>query len=70
MRISIMDHTGHSTVEFKPQETDAAMAKLKALLGDGFTIAGRNEGETDYVVTRDPDDTKTDWLAVPQMKGG
>jgi hypothetical protein len=70
----VMDHSGHSTVEFDPRNTvelSAAMERFKALTGDGFTAAVRKEGERDYKVTRtfDPSaDTET--LFVPAMQGG
>ena len=71
----IMDHTGHSTVEFdkaNPAELRAAMERFNALIGTGHTPAVRKAGETDYKVPADKtfDPTADDTLFVPHYIGG
>ena len=70
MKFYIMDRTGHSTLEFSKGETDAAMEKFKALIGDKFTAATRKAGQTDYTVIKDGKDTQDETLFVPALRGG
>ena len=73
MKHLIMDHTGHSTIEFDPADTvqlTEAMARFKALTGAGGVAATRRAGETDYQVVKKFEDTWDETLFVPQMRGG
>ena len=66
----IMDHTGHSTLEFTDDQRQEINEKFLALHGQGMTAATRAKGQTDYQVTRDPADLKDETLFVPRLKGG
>jgi len=70
MKFSIMDTTGHSTVEFTDEQKAEADAKFRALIGEGKTAATRKAGETDYKVIKDPAKIEDETLFVPQLRGG
>lgn len=74
MRFFIMDHTGHSTVEFDKAnkvDLDAAMAQFDDLVKNKKNIAAtRTAGERDYIVTKSFDDLKDETLFRPQNVGG
>ena len=71
---SIMDHTGHSTVEFDATNTvstEAAMARFAELVGDRkYTAATRKAGEHDYTVIRRFDQAQDETLLKPPLQGG
>lgn len=73
-KLSIMDHSGHSTVDFDKADKpalDAAMAKFEELVGDQkFTAATRKAGETDYQVIRRFDQALDETLLMPAKQGG
>ena len=69
----LMDHTGHSTVEFdETSKTDLATAleRFNQLTSTGHAAATRKAGERDYKVVKDFKDTQDETLFVPAMKGG
>ena len=69
----IMDHTGHSTIDFDKAnkvELDAAMARFDELTGKGHIAAVRKDGASDYTVVKAFDPTADDTLFIPQMVGG
>lgn len=69
MKFSIMDQTGHSTIEFTEDQKNEAALKFSELIGQGFTPAQRNGGSGDYTVNREfqaADET----LFQPQLRGG
>ena len=70
----VMDHSGHSTIEFDASNTvdlDAAMARFEALTKyRSCAAATRKAGETDYKVVKKFEDTQDETLFVPQLKGG
>lgn len=74
MKFEIMDHTGHSTVEFdkaNKAEVERAMKTFARLVGNGKMLAATREaGDKDYTVVRDFEDLKAETLFVPQMRGG
>ena len=71
MKFYVMDRTGHSTVEFKPEETEAAMAKFMELVGEQkFTAATKKSGKSEYNVIKDPKDIEDETLFVPHLQGG
>jgi hypothetical protein len=73
MKFQIMDHTGHSTIEFDKANTadlDAVVAKFNELKASGHVAATRKAGETDYKVIKSPDDVQDETLFVPQLRGG
>ncbi len=69
MKFHVMDHTGHSTIEFDKSQTSEAMEKFYDLLNQGHAAAHRDEGQRDYHVSRrfkQADET----LFVPHYVGG
>lgn len=73
MKHLILDHTGHSVIEFdktNDAEVKDAMARFEKLLKGGHTAATRKTGETDYKVIKDPAEQQDETLFVPQMRGG
>lgn len=70
MRFNVMDHTGHSVIEFKPEETDAAMAKFAELTGEGKTAASRKAGQSDYTVTKSFDPNADETVFITPKQGG
>lgn len=69
----IMDHTGHSTVEFDPSKTvdlREAMERFERLTKSGHAAAVKNPGDAGYKLTRTFDPTAEETLFVPQMQGG
>ena len=72
MKFSIMDHTGHSTIEFARDGAGvrAAMDKFAALIADGKTAATRQVGSSEYNVTRSFDPESEETLFIPRLQGG
>ena len=70
----IMDHSGHTTIEFDKSNTadlDAAVARFNALRKSGHTAATRKIGETEYKApVKDFKDTEDETLFIPQLIGG
>lgn len=71
-KFSILDLTGHSTVEFDVKDKvslDEAEKRFKELTGVGFTAAERTEsGQSKRVKSFDP--TATETLFFPRLQGG
>lgn len=73
MRFNIMDHTGHSTLDFDnldPAALKSAQDKFDELIASGHRAATRQPGDTDYQVVKSFDNLQDESLFVPQMKGG
>lgn len=77
MRFQIMDHTGHSTVDFAKSkaDVDSAMAKFAELTGKpsqggkGYTAA-RRDGQGQLTQIRSFDPAAEEIVFVPPMQGG
>lgn len=82
MRFSIMDHTGHTTLEFDlidPEQRAKAQEVLDKLVAERHTLAVRSLSPGDYHLLR-PDgsgrvgvarlDPDSEVLGIPQLKGG
>lgn len=68
----VMDHTGDTRHEFKPDDQaaiDAAEKRFKEFTGAGFTAAERTGSGTSKVV-RKFNPTAEETLFVPRLKGG
>lgn len=69
----IMDHTGHSTIEFDKANTVEnrdAMKRFAELTGSGHVAATRKTGAAEYTTIKNPDQDLDETLFVPQMHGG
>jgi hypothetical protein len=69
----VMDHTGHSTVEFDkldPAQLKEANDRFEALIKEGHVAAPRKTGSTEYDVIKDPSQQQDETLFVPHMRGG
>ena len=73
-KLSIMDHTGHSTVDFDKANavsTEAAMARFAELVdGAKYTAATRKAGAHDYDVIKRFDQVQDETLLMPPKQGG
>lgn len=71
MKVHIMDHTGHSTLEFTEDQKSEGFAMLERLLSEGGkTLATRKAGESDYTVVKNPSQVQDEALLIPQRQGG
>lgn len=70
MKFHILDHTGHTTVEFKPSETKEAMEKFAELIDEGKRAGSRKEGQEDYTLTKSFDPTADEHVFIRPMQGG
>jgi len=70
MKFHIMDHTGHSTLEFTPAEHADAMAKFNALLGEKKIVGTRKAGETEYKKVKSFDQLEDESVFTPARQGG
>lgn len=69
----VMDHTGHSTIEFDkldPTQLKDANDRFEGLIKTGHVAATRKAGETDYKVIKRPRQEQDETLFVPHMRGG
>lgn len=71
-KLHIMDHSGHSTIDFDKANTISvaeAERRFKELTGAGFTAAVRaGPGESKVVKAFDPNAEET--LLIPPLQGG
>ena len=70
MKFQILDHTGHTTIDFDKSNVSEAMAKFNEIVAAGPTAATRKAGDKDYTVTKSFDPTADETLFVPRMQGG
>ena len=74
MKHFVLDHSGHSTVEYDeadPVMLEAANQKFMELVGDQKKVAAtRKAGETDYKVIKDPSQQKDETLFATPYQGG
>ena len=70
MKLLIMDRSGHTTLEFSPEQKAEAEAKFTALIEEGRTAATRKAGETDYKVIRDPGQMQDETMFMTQRQAG
>lgn len=71
MKFQVMDHTGHSTVEYSPDQHSAAMAKFNELLKSGHTAAEKKSstpGELTQIRSLDP--SVEEVVFFPPLQGG
>ena len=66
----ILDHTGHSTIEFTDEQKADAQAKFNQLIAGKHTAATRKTSERDYHVVKDFKQTQDETMFIPQMVGG
>lgn len=67
MRLKIMDHTGHSTVDF--EDMTVAEERFKEITGLGF-IPAAPTGDGEHTLIRSFDPTLPEVLFFPHLKGG
>lgn len=74
MRHLLMDHTGHTTIDFDqadPQAlADANKRFLELVGGQKHSAFTRKAGAGDYTQIRRPDQQRDETLFVPQLRGG
>lgn len=70
-KLNIMDHTGHTAIDFKPGDHAEAMAKFNELLKSGHTAAKKvagGDGQFEVVRAFDPDAEEI--IMKPRLVGG
>jgi ribosomal protein L10 len=70
MKFFVMDHSGHTTLEFTDEQKAEAQKVFDEFVKEGKTAATRKKGSTDYNVIRDPNKIQDETLFVPRMQGG
>lgn len=70
MKFQILDHTGHTQLDFDKSQTTEAMEKFNEIVATGATAATRKANQKDYTVTRSFDPTADETLFIPRMQGG
>ena len=69
-KLQILDHTGHTTVEFDEANVAEAMAKFQALVKEAGYTAAVKTGDGTHRVVREFDPTAEETLIIPRLKGG
>ena len=70
MKFYVMDHTGHSTLEFISEQKAEASGKFDALLAEGKIAGTRKAGETDYQKVKSFDQLADETIFTPARQGG
>ena len=69
----IMDHSGHSTIEFDRSNTvelKEAMERFEKLTKSGHISGTRNAGETEYTKVKDFKDTRDETIFTTARQAG
>jgi len=69
MKFQVLDHTGHTTLEFEPDMMADAMAKFEALIKDGH-VAAKKVGQGEFQQMRAMDPNVQEVVFYPQLRGG
>jgi len=70
MKFQVMDHTGHSTLEFSEAQRADAQEKFTTLLAEGKIAGTRKTGERDYQNIKQFDDVRDETIFTPHRQGG
>ena len=70
MKFNIMDHSGHSTLEFTPEQKADASTKFAELLAEGKIASTRKAGATDYQKIKGFGEVQDEVLFTPHRVGG
>jgi hypothetical protein len=70
MKFYVMDHTGHSTVEFTEAQRGEAQAKFDELLAEGKIAGTRKQGASDYQKVKSFDELQDETTFTPPRVGG
>jgi hypothetical protein len=70
MKFYVMDHTGHSTVEFTEAQRGEAQAKFDSLLAEGKIAGTRKHGASDYQKIKSFDQLQDETTFTPPRVGG
>ena len=70
MKFNVMDHTGHSTIEFTEDQRVEAQAKFDELLAEGKIAGTRRMGETDYQKVKSFSELQDETTFTPARQGG
>lgn len=70
MKFFVMDHTGHSTLEFTEAQKGDAQAKFDELLAKGKIAGTRKAGASDYQKVKSFDELSDETTFTPQRVGG
>lgn len=70
MKFNVMDHTGHSTLEFTADQKAEAQKTFDALLAEGKIAGTRKTGQTDYQKVKSFDQLEDETTFTPARQGG
>lgn len=70
MKFNVMDHTGHTTLEFTAEQKAEASAKFTELLAEGKIAGTRKVGQTDYQKVKSFDQLEDETTFTPARQGG
>jgi hypothetical protein len=70
MKFFVMDYTGHSTLEFSPEQKAEAQSKFDELLAEGKIAGTRKAGASDYQKVKSFDELSDETTFTPQRVGG
>lgn len=70
MKFNVMDHTGHSTLEFTADQKAEANATFDRLLAEGKIAGTRKAGATDYQKVKSFDQLEDETTFTPARQGG
>lgn len=72
IKFHIMDHTGHTTVDFKKEGlgVEDAMTRFREILAGGHSAFKKDPSTGNRVQIRAFDPAAEDVLFIPQLKGG
>ncbi len=70
MKFNVMDHTGHTTLEFTAEQKAEANAKFTELLAEGKIAGTRKAGQTDYQKVKSFDQLEDETTFTPARQGG
>jgi hypothetical protein len=70
MKFNVMDHTGHTTLEFTAEQKAEANATFDRLLTEGKIAGTRKAGATDYQKVKSFDQLEDETTFTPARQGG
>ena len=70
MKFNVMDHTGHTTLEFTAEQKAEANATFDRLLAEGKIAGTRKVSQTDYQKVKSFDQLEDETTFTPARQGG
>ena len=70
LKFHVMDHSGHSTIEFTSEQKAEAQAKFDELLAEKKIVGTRKTGEQDYKAVKAFSELQDEAVFTPARQGG